>query len=147
MPYDNSTVEIGKRQIASVSGGTRWGGGLWINSEDLARFGLLILNKGNWRGKQLIAASWIRDATSVRADQPHLRPGTATPFFGYGYQTWIFPGERRMFALLGVRGQSIYIDPASHLVMVTTAVRKLPVDPGVAENGALWRAVTRDLAR
>jgi len=114
---------------------------------DYARLGLLLAHEGNWRGKQLIAASWIRDATSVRADQPHLRPGTATPFFGYGYQTWIFPGERRMFALLGVRGQSIYIDPASHLVMVTTAVRKLPVDPGVAENGALWRAVTRDLAR
>ena len=62
-------------------------------------------------------------------------------------RTWIFPGDRRTFALLGVRGQSIYVDPASRLVMVTTAVRKLPVDPGVAETGALWRAVARDRGR
>jgi hypothetical protein len=45
------------------------------------------------------------------------------------------------------RGQAIYVDPGSRLVMVTTAARKLPVDPGVAEAGALWRAVTRDLGR
>ena len=32
VPYNNSTVEIGGRQIASVSGGTRWGGGIWMNS-------------------------------------------------------------------------------------------------------------------
>jgi len=114
---------------------------------DYARLGLLLANDGNWRGRQIIPAAWVQDATSVRADQPHLKPRTATPFFGYGYQTWIFPGERRMFAFLGVRGQAIYVDPASRLVLVTTAVRKLPVDPGVAETGALWRAVTRDLGR
>ena len=49
--YDNSNVDIDGRPIASVSGGTRWGGGLWINSEDLARFGLLILNNGKWDGR------------------------------------------------------------------------------------------------
>jgi CubicO group peptidase (beta-lactamase class C family) len=114
---------------------------------DYARLGLLLAHDGNWRGRQLIPAAWIQDATSVRPDQPHLRPRTATPFFGYGYQTWIFPGDRRMFALLGVRGQTIYVDPTSRLVMVTTAVRKLAVDPGVAEGGALWRAVVRDLGR
>ena len=40
----------------------------------------------------------------MRPDQTHFRPGIARPFFGYGYQMWIFPGDRRMFALLGVRG-------------------------------------------
>jgi CubicO group peptidase (beta-lactamase class C family) len=113
---------------------------------DYARLGLLLAHDGNWRGRQVIPAAWVRDAGTVRADQPHLRPRTATPFFGYGYQTWIFPGDRRMFAFLGVRGQAIYVDPSSRLVLVTTAVRKLPVDPGVAETGALWRAVVRDLA-
>jgi CubicO group peptidase (beta-lactamase class C family) len=114
---------------------------------DYARLGLLLAHDGNWRGRQIIPAAWVRDATTVRADQPHLRPLTATPFFGYGYQTWIFPGDRRMFAFLGVRGQAIYVDPASRLVLVTTAVRRLPRDPGVAEAGALWRAVVRDLGR
>ena len=47
-------VDINGQKIGSVSGGTRWGGGLWINSEDLARFGLLIAQswqsgtRGSW---------------------------------------------------------------------------------------------------
>src|SRR5262249_39649993 len=48
IPYNNSQVDINGKTIGSVSGGTRWGGGIWINSEDLARFGLLILNHGKW---------------------------------------------------------------------------------------------------
>ena len=111
---------------------------------DYARLGLLLAHGGNWRGRQLIPAQWIRDATTVRADQPHLRPGTATGFFGYGYQTWIVPGER-VFAFLGVRGQTIYVYPESRLVMVHTAVRKRAVDPGSRELGALWQAVARTL--
>ena len=114
---------------------------------DYARLGLLLAHDGNWRGRQIVPAAWVRNATTVAADQPHLRPLTATPFFGYGYQAWIFPGDRRMFAFLGVRGQAIYVDPASRLVLVTTAVRKLPRDPGGAETVALWRAVVRDLGR
>ena len=46
-----------------------------------------------------------------------------------------------------MRGQAIYVDPVNRLVMVHTAVRKLPVDPGVAETVALWRGVVRDLGR
>ena len=113
---------------------------------DYARLGLLLAKDGNWRGRQIIPAAWINDATTVREDQPHLRPGVVTPTFGYGYQTWIFAGERRMFALLGVRGQAIFVDPVSGLVMVHTAVRKRPTgDPGEREAVALWRGLVRDL--
>jgi CubicO group peptidase (beta-lactamase class C family) len=113
---------------------------------DYARLGLLLAHDGNWRGRQLIPAAWVRDATTVRGDQPHLRPGIATGFFGYGYQTWIFPGERRMFALLGVHGQSIFVDPQSRLVMVNTAVRKQQAaGPGPRESTALWAAAVREL--
>jgi len=106
---------------------------------DYARLGLLLAHGGIWRGRQLIPAAWIEEATQVRPDQGHLSPRVATPFFGYGYQTWILPGERRAFALLGVRGQSIIVDPASRLVLVHTAVRKQPAGP--SEIIALWRAV------
>ncbi|HEV8440478.1 MAG TPA: serine hydrolase [Methylomirabilota bacterium] len=110
---------------------------------DYARVGLLLAYDGNWRGREIIPAAWIKEATTVRPDQSHLRPGGATPFYGYGYQTWIFPGERRMFAFLGVRGQAIFVDPTSRLVMVHTAVRKQSVDPGNREAGALWRGLVR----
>jgi CubicO group peptidase (beta-lactamase class C family) len=72
---------------------------------DYARLGLLLAHDGNWRGRQLVPAAWLEEATRVAHDQPHLQPRVATPFFGYGYQVWIVPGERRMFALLGVRGR------------------------------------------
>ena len=113
---------------------------------DYARLGLLLAHDGNWRGRQIVPTTWIEDATRVRPDQAHLRPGIATPRFGYGYQVWIFPGERRMFALLGVRGQAIFVDPASRLVMVHTAVRKQSRDPGGAEAVALWRSLVHELS-
>ena len=112
---------------------------------DYARLGLLLAHDGNWRGRQIIPAAWIEDATRVAPDQTHLRPGIATSFFGYGYQVWIFPGERRMFAFLGVRGQAIWVDPASRLVMVHTAVRKQWVGPGIREATALWQSIVREL--
>jgi len=108
---------------------------------DYARLGLLLAHDGNWRGRQIIPAAWIEEAARVQPEQAYLKPGVATPFFGYGYQTWIFPGERPMFALLGVRGQTILVDPTSRLVMVHTAVRKQPSNPGPSELGALWRTV------
>jgi CubicO group peptidase (beta-lactamase class C family) len=112
---------------------------------DYARLGLLLAHDGNWLGRQIIPAAWIDDATRVAPDESHLRPGIATPSLGYGYQVWILPGERRMFALLGVRGQAIFVDPASRLVMVHTAVRKQARDPGGREATALWRSIVREL--
>ncbi len=112
---------------------------------DYARLGLLLAHGGNWRGRQIIPAAWIEEATQVHPDQGHLRPRVATPFFGYGYQTWILPGERRMFALLGVRGQAIIVDPASRLVLVHTAVRKQPSGP--SEIIALWRGVVASVPK
>jgi CubicO group peptidase (beta-lactamase class C family) len=112
---------------------------------DYARLGLLLAHDGNWLGRQIIPAAWIEHATRVAPDQSHLRPGIATPSLGYGYQVWILPGERRMFALLGVRGQAIFVDPASRLVMVHTAVRKQARDPGGREATALWRSIVREL--
>ena len=114
---------------------------------DYARLGLLLAYDGKWRGRQIIPDAWVMDATTVRADQPHLHPGTATPFFGYGYQTWILPGERRMFLVLGRAGpanlSSIH---RSKLVMVNTAVHWTPVDPvPLREMGALYQALVREL--
>src|SRR3954451_4174699 len=106
---------------------------------DYARLGRLLAHDGAWEGRQLIPRQWILDATTVRPEDRHLAPGTATEYFGYGYQTWLFPGQGRRFALLGIRGQFIMVDPASKLVMVHTAVRKQPAEQAsYAEPITLW---------
>ena len=118
---------------------------------DYARLGRLLAHDGNWNGRQLIPRQWVIEATTLPDDKPFLAP--APRRFGYGYQTWLVPGPpeepgRRVFALLGVHGQTIFVDPASKLVMVQTAVRKLPSnDPKSAETNALWRALLATLGK
>lgn len=103
---------------------------------DYARFGMLLANDGALDGRQIIPANWVRTATTVQA--PHLAPGAVRPGMGYGYQTWLLRAGERRFALLGVRGQTILVDPKSKLVLVHTAVRAQPRDPGGAELFSMW---------
>jgi CubicO group peptidase (beta-lactamase class C family) len=115
---------------------------------DYARFGRLLAHDGAWEGRQVIPRQWLLDATTVQPAGGHLAPGTATPYFGYGYQVWLLPGEARRFALLGIRGQIILVDPASKLVMVHTAVRQKPAEPAsYAETLALWFSVVAQLGK
>jgi CubicO group peptidase (beta-lactamase class C family) len=107
---------------------------------DWARLGLMLANDGAWNGQQIVPRQWLLDATSVSPDS-YLR-NTIAQSWGYGYQVWILPGDRRMFLLLGISGQDIFVDPQSKLIMVHTAVRKVPVgDPKSPEVVALWYAV------
>jgi CubicO group peptidase (beta-lactamase class C family) len=115
IPYDNSTVEINGKQIGSVSGGTRWGGGLWINSQDLARFGLLVLNRGKWGAKQIVSDAWWTAATtpSPTANSPD-----------YGYLWWLNTKKgspnapATSFQARGNGSNTIYIDPENDIVFV-----------------------------
>jgi CubicO group peptidase (beta-lactamase class C family) len=107
---------------------------------DWARLGMLLANDGMRDGRQIVPREWLMDATTAQA--PFLRPGIMTKTYGYGYQTWLLPGPRRQFALLGVHGQTIFVDPAARLVLVHTAVRmKANNDPAAVELRALWDAL------
>jgi CubicO group peptidase (beta-lactamase class C family) len=107
---------------------------------DWARLGLMLANDGAWNGQQIVPRQWLLDATAVPRDS-YLR-NTIAQSWGYGYQVWILPGERRMFFLLGIHGQGLFVDPESKLIMVQTAVRKLPIgNPKSPEALALWYAV------
>ncbi|HXH42798.1 MAG TPA: serine hydrolase [Bradyrhizobium sp.] len=115
---------------------------------DYARLARLLAHDGAWEGRQLIPRQWLLDATTVRPADGHLAPRVATPYLGYGYQVWLLPGEPRRFVLLGIRGQIILVDPASKIVMVHTAVRKKPREPGaLREPLALWSAVLQQLGQ
>ncbi len=112
---------------------------------DWARFALMLAHDGAWNGQQIVPKQWVLDATTVAA--PWLAPGMTSKFYGYGYQIWLLPGARRQFALLGIHGQVIFVDPAAHLVMVHTAVRvQATGDPMAGEVVALWRAVVQRYA-
>jgi len=107
---------------------------------DWARIGMMLANDGAWNGDQIVPAQWVRDATTPQSE--FQKPGVATRYFGYGYQVWLFPGPGRRFALLGVHGQAVLVDPVSKLVLVHTAVRmKASQDPAALELRALWEAL------
>jgi CubicO group peptidase (beta-lactamase class C family) len=112
---------------------------------DYGRLGLLLAQDGVAQGRQVVPRDWIRAATQPTPGYPHLQPGVATPYLGYGYQFWIYPGSHRRFAMFGVRGQGIFVDPELNLVMVQTAVWKDFVDPEPRrERDAFWRGVVAE---
>jgi CubicO group peptidase (beta-lactamase class C family) len=110
---------------------------------DYARLGMLLANDGALDGRQIIPAGWVRAMTTPAAKQ--FEPGHTNSFFGYGYQTWIVPGQERQFVLRGLRGQCVFVHPRSKLVMVHTAARDVG-DPGW-ELTALWLGVVKSLAK
>jgi CubicO group peptidase (beta-lactamase class C family) len=111
---------------------------------DYGRLGILLANDGAAGGKQIVPKDYLLDATDWHRQPEAFTPTKATPYFGYGYQFWLFPGEKRRFALLGVYGQSIFVDPELKLVMVITgAARNASVgkEPFARERDAIWRGV------
>jgi CubicO group peptidase (beta-lactamase class C family) len=109
---------------------------------DYTRFGMLLARDGARNGKQIIPRQWVLDATEPVKKGSFLALNARDNPRGYGYQVWLMPGPRRMFALEGVYGQRLFIDPELKLVVVHTAVRLQPVqDPGEAELLALGRGL------
>ena len=117
--------------------------GLNATLRDWGRLGMLLANYGSVDGRQLVPAAWVRAMTTP--DSPRLARGAATRFNGYGYQTWLIGGTPNAFALFGVHGQSIFIDPDTKLVMVHTAVHAQSRDPGRNEQFALFFGTLQSL--
>lgn len=57
---------------------------MWMSARDLALFGQLYLNHGQWKGAQMIPQSWVRESTAA-----HSRTGRAGWSSGYGYMWWV----------------------------------------------------------
>lgn len=114
--YKNSWVTLDGNYMQSVSGGGHSGGGLFINTEDHARFGLLFLNQGKWEDKQLLSSEWIKKAISPSPAQAN-----------YGYMWWLNKkGTDRywegvpesVYYAAGFGGNFIVIVPEEELVLV-----------------------------
>ena len=114
--YKDAWTVIDGVKMKSVTGGGHSGGGIFISAEDMARFGLLFLNDGKWRDKQLISTNWINEAVTP-----------SIPNASYGYMWWLNKKGRRhweglsenIFYASGFGGNFIVVDKENDLVVVT----------------------------
>jgi CubicO group peptidase (beta-lactamase class C family) len=111
---------------------------------DYGRLGLLLANDGAVDGRPVIPAAWVRAATTP-AGEP-FEAGKTSTLLGYGYQTWTVPGPEPQFMLRGLRGQAVFVDPTSKLVMVHTAAGDVGGQPTLGTLLALWWGVVDSLA-
>ncbi|NJW52764.1 serine hydrolase domain-containing protein [Salinimicrobium oceani] len=113
--YENSWVPVDGLKMQSVSGGGHSGGGMFISTRDMARFGLLFMNNGSWNGKQLLSSQSISKAmASSNANEK------------YGYMWWLNRGEgnwkhvpENVFYAAGFGGNFIVVDQTNNIVVVT----------------------------
>ncbi len=113
--YGNSWVELDGLKMQSVAGGAHWGGGMWITARDQARFGLLTARGGVWKGKQLIAADWVKMARTPTGVQPTY--GFMNWYLNTGKKQWPSAPEGG-FAHVGNGTNIIYCDAERDLVVV-----------------------------
>lgn len=97
--------------------------GLKLPSEDMAKFGQLLLQKGEWNGRQIVSPSWVEEATSLQIKSND--PGNPLPKElndweqGYGYQFW--RGRNNTYRADGLGGQFIIVLPEKDAVVVLTS--------------------------
>ena len=123
--YRNSWIVLDGHIVQSVSGGGHWGGGIFMNTYDMARFGLLTLHRGNWNGIQLISTRWVKQA---------LTPTTANT--GYGYMNWFLNSGKKLlpsapenvWVHIGNGTNMIYCDPENNLVVVARWIDQKAMD-------------------
>lgn len=93
---------------------------------DYGRLGMLMAADGSWDGREIVPREFMLDATDAERQPDYLRPRKASQFFGYGYQTWIYPFRTRTFEARGLFGQQLIVQPESRIVIVMTSVNKTP---------------------
>ncbi|WP_372013790.1 serine hydrolase domain-containing protein [Pseudoxanthomonas sp. 10H] len=112
--YDTSWVTLDGLRMQSVSGGGHFGGGMFVSTADLARFGLLMERDGDWDGNRLLSREWIAAATAPSPVKPD-----------YGYLWWLNTGRKAIPAApesaywaSGFGGNHVYVDREHDLVIV-----------------------------
>ena len=89
--------------------------GLNATARDMARFGQLLLNNGEYNGKQILPSSITEDIKNVQEGELAIGPGAS---ISYHNQWWIPHNEQGAFEVLGSYGQTLYIDPKANMVIV-----------------------------
>jgi CubicO group peptidase (beta-lactamase class C family) len=94
-----------------------------LRPRDMATFGQLFLQAGQWNGRQVVPAAWVAQATTAQAGKafPPIEAGTFNPT-NYGYFWWVEPttGLPAYYAW-GYGGQVVEVVPSLHLVIVVSS--------------------------
>lgn len=118
------------------------GWGLYLKTEDMAKLGQFILQKGKWNDKQLLPQSWFDEATSShiaslpageKRSELKMKAKDSDWLQGYGYQMWRC--RHNAYRADGAEGQFIIILPEKDAVIVTTA----KIDDMQAEINLIWK--------
>jgi len=110
-PLDIQNVRWSKSNDGNEMGNSE----LLMTPRDLAKIGILILQKGKWNGKQIVSSEWIEKSTKKYFDGfPQIG--------GYGYQwhTRNF-GKYNSYLAAGYGGQFLVVMPALQLIVVNTS--------------------------
>jgi CubicO group peptidase (beta-lactamase class C family) len=118
--YENSWIDLDGRKVQSMTGGGHWGGGLFINAYDMARFGYLFLRNGKWKDRPIISEKWIEMART---------PGSANDT--YGYANWYLNTGRKALPsapetavyFQGNGANIVYVDWENDIVAVVRWIR------------------------
>ncbi|HEV2828606.1 MAG TPA: serine hydrolase [Pyrinomonadaceae bacterium] len=96
--------------------------GLSLRTEDIARFGQLYLQKGKWKGRQLVPSEWIEEATARQTSNGSSPKSDWDQ--GYGYQFW--RSRHNTYRGDGAFGQYCLIIPEfDAVVVITSGVRDM----------------------
>jgi CubicO group peptidase (beta-lactamase class C family) len=128
--------------LESPDGQEIGGSGLSATLRDYGRFGLFVMNQGLVGEERILPEGWFHEA------------GTSKTIGGkkvnYGYMWWIpdassNPLDESAFLASGIFGQSIYINPAAHIVVVVWSARPKPTGTDVIADEDFFAAVVRAL--
>ncbi len=97
---------------------------MYISTRDLARLGLLMLNKGRWLDQQIIPEDWVEESTSIITPVEEMNPEFRRDgYYGYGYMWWVFDGEQipmqfqNAYTAIGAYGQFLSVFPDLNIVV------------------------------
>lgn len=100
---------------------------MWFSTRDMARLGLLMLNKGKWKDQQIIHEDWVKNMTTPKTSfeeldkiAPDMKENG--DYFSYGYMWWLWehPENKRLkgaYSALGAWGQNITVIPEMNCVV------------------------------
>lgn len=99
------------------------GGGLSLTLRDLARFGEMMRNKGQFNGRQIIPESVVTDTINGGDRKKFEKGGFGDALKGWSYRNmwWVTHNEHSTYMARGVFGQTLYIDPKAELVIARFA--------------------------